>query len=262
MSKLKTNQFTLPSGQIITERPILFQTDMVKAILEDRKTQTRRTVKPQPNEKTIFAGKYGGIPAVGDYVAWLNADTDEEADRILKQFKFCPYGQPGDLLWVRETWRKSEFPQHDGLFEYRASMENPDALWNKGIWKPSIHMPKSAARIWLMIEDIEVERLHDIDGFASGLEGVEGHWWESTVNCSYKNYQTNKFTENARRSFISLWISINGLESWHANPWVWVIKFRVLSKTGRPSMEQIAEEYQDVVNQKSKIINREGVSNG
>jgi hypothetical protein len=176
------------------EYPILFSTPMVQAILEGRKTQTRRVIQPQPKviNKHDFKWKnlcYSGMTEIHGGTFRLQN----------------PYGWPGDLLWVRETF---QIIPPNSIF-YKADKENKV---KKG-WKPSIHMPKEAARIWLQIKDVRVERLQQISYADAKAEGVE--------------YPHN---------FYDLWLKINGPLSWDANPWVWVVEFEVVSTTGKPEM--------------------------
>ena len=205
------------------EHAILFSTPMVQAILQGRKTQTRRVIKPQPDSEPYFAGKVN---------MWY-------AENKPKGLSDCPYGQPGDLLWVRETWKKADIPEADGPFEYKASLQNPSAEWNKGIWKPSIHMPKAAARIWLKVKDVRVECLQKIsqkDAIAEGIETL-GKRSLTIDKPYYKNYISDDWENgwlNPINSFDSLWCKINGEQSWYANPWVWVVEFEVVSTTGKP----------------------------
>lgn len=172
------------------ERPILFNGEMVRAILEGRKTQTRRVVKD--------CYLMGGPPE----------------DYLLSR---CPFGQPGDRLWVRETFFSF---RHARVFstashivyraDYSGQQAEDDATECHG-WKPSIHMPRWASRISLEITDVRVERLDDIsnaDCFAEGLP--------------------SDTTKGNRTWFSDLWEEINGKGSWAANPWVWVIEFRKL----------------------------------
>lgn len=230
---LKPNQFILPCGAMITERPILFSTDMVHANLVERKTQTRRIVKDK----------------------LLQNNTDESIQEFLElTMKSCPYGEPGDLLWVRETWFKID-PDHGGDYAYKATLATESDKIRKDCikagrkyqWKPSIHMPKTASRIWLMVEEIRVERLHDIseddakaEGVIKGESIVEGYF-------RFRDYKSEFNTlKYAKSSFESLWASINGEDSWLSNPWVWVVKYRILSKTGKPSIETIEKNYLEI----------------
>lgn len=178
---------------------------MVQAIMDGRKTQTRRIVKPAKNATCfdIAMNKDGSNK-------WpRNLDADE---RFISDMK-CPYGSIGDVLWVRETWNKVSFP--DGTtarkleFVYKAD-KGSGLLTAK--WKPSIFMPKGACRIRLEITNIRVERLQDISESDCVIEGIQG---------DYPYLISNYF---------SLWSKINGKESLDLNPWVWVISFKSLVK--------------------------------
>ena len=201
------------------ERPILFNADMVNAILDGRKTQTRRIVKPTKDRNGSgcqlapceIAGEVNG----GDYA-------------------LCPYGQPGDRLWVRENFL---YLMHGdvtaGDIKYCASIDSRSAAGSKnpGYWwrkRPSIHMPRWASRITLEIVSVRVERLQDIseaDAMAEGIEPPE--------NGTYRDYgvklEDNEgydYCKTVVDSYRTLWQQINGPDSWDANPWVWVVEFR------------------------------------
>ena len=140
------------------------------------------------------------------------------------QNKFCPYGYPGDRLYVRETWGKFG----EATF-FKA--DNPNA---EGVaWKPSIHMPRAASRLTLQITNIRAQRLHDIteaDAIAEGLNFIVPN---SGPNTYYDNYLTGRWIDpemlnNPIASYRTLWEKINGPHSWDANPWVWAITFKVL----------------------------------
>jgi len=191
-----------------TEYPMLFSTPMVQAILEERKTMTRRILKVQ-----------GCKPFLPD-------DTWSETDIIhwTRNGSTCPYGVPGDLLWVRETWMHApNYPYLPEKYYYKASMSDQFIKeWPKS-WKPSIHMPKSAARIWLEITDVKVERLQDIsneDALKEGIKVIE----PDEAYFDYMQYAGSYL--HPRGSFFSLWEKINGKESLEQNPWVWVIEFK------------------------------------
>jgi hypothetical protein len=197
------------------ERPILFSTPMVEAILDGRKTQTRRLYKNAP-------------PSVD-----LHAIAKHSKDYIYSQ---CPYGKPGDLLWVRESF--SPIYRNNELFSclYKASNHLPPDRK----WKPSIHMPKAAARIWLRVKDVRVERLHDItnaDAIAEGIEIVQSEVFMRV----FKNYNSPQDEEpyfiDPKFSFMSLWCKINGEVSWLQNPWVWVVEYDVMSTSGKPGIK-------------------------
>lgn len=183
------------------ERPILFSGPMVRAIFDGTKTQTRRVVKPPKNvdpehwmPEKFWDGQFNA----------LHWPADHAEHEILK----CPYGQPGDRLWVRET-----FAEIDCRLTYKADF-NDGAHCVVKRWIPSIHMPRWASRITLEITDVRVERLQNISEQDAWAEGCLG--WDDDVTGGSSGY--GEFSE--------LWVSINGVESWNSNPWVWVVEFR------------------------------------
>jgi hypothetical protein len=150
----------------------------------------------------------------------------------------CPYGAPGDRLWVRETWCYAHPDYHDeaeGLRLGDRPVREGAPWWchyaatddvDEPKWKPSIHMPRWASRITLEVTAVRVERLHDITEFEAIAEGVE-----STAEFRWRDYMPEREApaqthSSARESFLSLWESINGTESLAANPWVWVVAFK------------------------------------
>ena len=191
------------------ERPILFSAPMVRAILDGRKTQTRRVVKPQPSQELL------------DDYAQIRRERGVQKDdaEMLSECLPCPYGFPGDRLWVRETWARDD---EDGALMYRADVGCDDDAnaWERGRiegvsryrWRPSIHMPRWASRITLEITDVRVERLQDIGEEDAEAEGIP----RSDVSPP----------DMGRFAYQQLWESINGPDSWAANPWVWVIGFK------------------------------------
>jgi hypothetical protein len=188
------------------ERPILFSGLMVRAILHGRKTQTRRVIKPQPFEHgsdgLVSAGWGWSIGQKCKLQAWK---VDEIGSAMAK---YCPHGKPGDRLWVRET-----FAIHGNEIAYAATDQH---LVGCDRWKPSIHMPRRASRITLEITDVRVERLNEISRGDAMAEG-----------CPHSNLA---YGQNPCDWFRELWESINGPESWAANPWVWAIEFRKTEK--------------------------------
>jgi hypothetical protein len=209
------------------ERPILFSTEMVQAILAGRKTQTRRVIKPQPPEDCKDSEPMIDWCDFEDH-GWKNCFVSFEMAQGDSHSVKSPYGKVGDLLWVRETWAPmyNEF----GYTGYKADdfsgIDNIKDHLYKGKWKPSIHMPKSRARIFLEITEIKAQRLQDISEEDAKNEGIS-----ITESGNYKNYghaPYNKDLEDAASSFMTLWWRINGMDSWDANPWVWVIKFKVI----------------------------------
>jgi len=168
--------------------PILFSTTMVQAILNGSKTMTRRVVKN-------FAATYE-----------------------------CPYGQIGDVLWVRETHQYTDASLNfQPGYVYKAT--DPDWETMEGWkWNPSIHMPKAACRLWLKVTNVRVERLQDISEEDAIAEGIERINPEGLL--AFKSYAVDyPATVFPYVSFQTLWHKINGRESWEANPWVWVIEF-------------------------------------
>ena len=194
------------------ERPILFSGPMVRAILEGRKTQTRRILKRKfpfgEIETTVTS--LGGCPVHFPDGTW--------------EYEWCPYGLIGQHLWVRETWRTAQHPFPIGYpYEYRATAE-ADMTPVDGKWKPSIFMPRAASRITLEITNIRCEQLFAISESDAIAEGVE-----KCPDGSYKHYGKTPGKYNfARFSYTSLWDQINGEGAWEQNPFVWVIEFKVL----------------------------------
>lgn len=245
----------------MNERPILFSGEMVRAILEGRKTQTRRIVKNQP------------ILGVNGYTL-----------KVIQEEAFEKYGKPGDRLWVRETWSVNwhskdwesgvvddwgnvapsrikkiktaeELLSHETLI-YRADEKfMNESIEDRGFkWHPSIHMPRWASRITLEITDIRVEQLQDISEEDAVAEGIDqlfdketrrrrpecdfdswaNYLWHGHIGRTITGKQSDAWEwqysgyKKARDSFSSLWESINGPGSWDKNPWVWVINFKVV----------------------------------
>jgi hypothetical protein len=230
---------------MIKMKPILFSTPMVKAILEGRKTMTRRIIKGFTAEKNVYGNYNYELKKRGknNWTAGTNLDAKELSDSFFGIADYCPYGKVGDVLWVRETWCKL-VPEHfiDKHFVYKANMCNDTEEIRQDYikagypykWKPSIFMPKAACRIFLEITDIRVERLQEIGEADAIKEGVSFHKPVPGDGLTiYKNYTSPKtpfYGDNARLSFQTLWQSINGLESWEANPFVWVIEFKQIEK--------------------------------
>lgn len=207
----------------MNEKPILFNAEMVQAILSGRKTQTRRIIKLPLIDKNMgceLAGnELAGEVAAGDY-------------------RNCPLGKPGVQLWVRETWARYNIDQTTHDMAYRATTPTD---WPKdGLWRPSIHMPRWASRINLLITGVRVERLQDIseqDAESEGITGKEviietryegGGHVEITANRFFFVGGDDEGYESAGEAFAELWDSIYGQKegkSWQANPWVWVIEF-------------------------------------
>lgn len=188
------------------EHPILFSAPMILAILDGRKTQTRRVIKQQPHRTTTAAQHVDS-----NWWEWKRGG----------RFR-CPYGQPGDRLWVRETWRPGMHPEWLCAVQYRADLQwlKPTGLdENTGYifadwcdrepqkWSPSIHMPRWASRITLEITGVRVERLQAISDADARAEGV-------TATPAISAYRNLWNTINAQRGYC-----------WESNPWVWVLEF-------------------------------------
>jgi len=223
---------------MMNEKPILFSAEMVKAILEGRKTQTRRVLKKQPID--ILPMKLPNM-----WVTWETRNPSH--GRVIR----CRYGVPGDRLWVRETWA------HDDMDCKDIRCGNRDHIWWKANetkivadsfagdahWRPSIHMPRWASRINLEIVKVRVERLQNIsrdDAMFEGVEVVNPYKIDPNLPpgfpAAFRDYTNpdNFFTADPIASFRSLWGSVNSGRKaedfaafqWNSNPWVWVIEFK------------------------------------
>jgi hypothetical protein len=246
------------------QRPILFSTQMVKAILEGRKTQTRRTkgldyINSLGTRITLGQCLLGETmlhtpPDPPGYNAYFGNDIEDEWYQPIQ----CPYArQAGDVLWVREEhYRYGHWVEKEGVFTrtgrqkwmfvpladevlYEAPESFRKGMYNKDPHTPAWHkriarfMPKSACRILLRITDIRVERLQDItemDAFAEGID-EEGDSYIEAEQAQLAGVRVCAGSP-AQHSFANLWMSINGPDSWPANPWVWVVSFE---KTEKPS---------------------------
>ena len=219
-------------------KPILFNTEMVRAILDGRKSCTRRLVKPQPDEKHTYPLGFVTDSTEKKEVGCFGFGVDEYGGSI--QCAKPPY-QPGDILYVRETWHKytkrigkGESCRLAEFYGYKASVANSEDA--EELWKPSIHMPKEAARIWLKVTNVRVERLQDITPKGAESEGV-GNLFYDDIGYGEKNYGTEVDPEYgiAKEQFAWLWestIKKSDLDryGWDANPYVWVISFERCAK--------------------------------
>jgi hypothetical protein len=197
---------------------------MVRAILDGSKTQTRRVVKPQPPDGHAWAGWCASSTHRRDEgkAAWAVGEGPllKDVHRVA-----CPYGQPGDRLWVRETWAFN--PDHPGQHAHAIYRADPECEYDTDRWTPSIHMPRRACRILLEIVSVRVERLNDIseaDCWAEGIEACDGLQDYMTIIGMAK--RMGRQIEDAAPTFAALWESINRAGSWDANPWVWVVEFK------------------------------------
>ena len=206
--------------------PILFDTEMVRAILDGIKGSTRRIVKGFIPNDAVWG--YTAFTPKG-YISCRGTFADGYGEKFFK----LPC-ESGDILYVRETWM-----DYAGLTMYKADCDiyRLDSLNFAGfVWHPSIHMPKGAARIWLKVTDVRVERLHDITPKGAESEGV-GNLFYDDIGYGEKNYGTEVDPEYgiAKEQFAWLWestIKKSDLDryGWDANPWVWVIEFERCEK--------------------------------
>ncbi|HCD2033571.1 TPA: hypothetical protein NBJ69_001296 [Klebsiella pneumoniae] len=226
------------------ERGMIFNGEMVRAILDGRKTQTRRPIKWKQTRFTEIGEREDGSK-------W---PWSEDAEHTCDFWHPCPFGAVGDRIWVRETWgvvshafsddglmidwvpdRPStaihEMPFGNGYYSgYAIYAADGDFTWGdddgyedgRSCWKPSIHMPRAASRILLEITDVRVERLNAISQEDAQAEGMELTGWRPT----YSDPDSGGEVLTPYDNFAQLWESIYGEESWKANPWVWVIEFK------------------------------------
>jgi hypothetical protein len=217
------------------EHPILFSTPMVQAILEGRKTQTRRIVKKNIPENVTTIDRYN---KTGQFTLWENR-------KIVSQIGESPYGQPGDILWVRETFKAELVDVTGKAVSYYYLADNPAAKSTSNKFKPSIHMPKAAARIWLEIIEVKVEKLESISDEDARAEGIHYVVDKITGFCGF-DYLNGGYNLMTRpwNSFMSLWRKVHDIERYKptGNPWVWVVKFKVLSTTGIPSFDYAQDD--------------------
>ncbi|MEE4668220.1 hypothetical protein V2L05_03195 [Pseudomonas alliivorans] len=215
------------------ERPILFSAPMVRAILEGRKTVTRREIKPSKRSADTQFELHQQPDG-----SWLPMHTFDEScmdDQGTEHPITCPYGNPGERLWVREAWQADA--QVDSVTPRDLSQGEPILYPANGAYRqtgcsmiapgktrPSIHMPRCVSRILLEITDVRVERLQDISEEQAKAEGVRlyadhadlGDWWH------VEGIET--YSADPRKSFELLWTSVGG--DWNANPWVWAVEFK------------------------------------
>ncbi|HCC5915891.1 hypothetical protein [Klebsiella pneumoniae] len=228
------------------ERGMIFNGEMVRALLDGRKTQTRRIMKAQPSEdftpmNMALEADYKArwyTPGIVDKDGYLQPAGKEVFGVANENEGYsCPFGAVGDRIWVRETWDRYNIDQDSHDMAYRATI--PEDWPESGRWRPSIHMPRWASRITLEITDVRVERLNAISEQDAQSEGVHTEVWDQTVVA--RNYAAIdeffqfwsedmphyvEMNQLYRSSFRSLWESIYGAENWQANPWVWVIEFK------------------------------------
>jgi len=229
--------------------PILFSTPMVQAILGGNKTQTRRTkglekfnIAPDlfiNNNRRLDTCRFWDESIEQDPNPLKTEFIIESSDGYQNRVQ-CPYGKEGDIIWVRESFCLTQpYDPETYYFGYKDGWHSDKPASSKydfsepDVWKPSIHMPKEACRIFLKITNVRVERLQDISEGDAEKEGIN----IVDFNC-YENYIVEKdwhynamnqkgfhMIQDPIGSFASLWVKINGEQSWNDNPWVWVIEF-------------------------------------
>jgi hypothetical protein len=225
----------------VKERPILFSGPMVRAILEGRKTQTRRIIKKIPElPRAIYGTRLADTKMTAftmlhseGLAVKFNWEMTKVGDSPAKFSDTewgpnCPYGQPGDRLWVRETFFNNTVDKkdHENVV-YRADGEAHEQFpedYLDWAWSPSIHMPRWASRINLEVVNVRAERLWDITEEDAKAEGVEmvGKRFKGLMKVHGEDYNPAL----AKTAYSQLWTVINGKGSWEANPWVWVVEFR------------------------------------
>jgi len=222
------------------ERPILFSGPMVRALLDGRKTQTRRVIKPQPPALAARATTFIERFDPGEWPWWWWLDSD--GARFFQPAFRCPYGATSDRLWVRETWGLNDYqfergpipkarpPQLEDNGLCYAATEDDSEIRNELRWRPSIHMPRWASRLTLEITEVRVERLQDITAADAEAEGVR----EPSIGPIHVfSHGSSGILDPEKADPLALWQIlwrfINGDDSWAANPWVWAITFRVVS---------------------------------
>lgn len=235
------------------ERGMIFNAEMVRAILDGRKTQTRRIMKDRPsdgfhpthNGYDLDLNAHWYTPGMVDKKGYLQpAKKDVFGVADENEGYTCPFGTVGDRIWVRETFQGPLIPE-DELSEFLG--ENPDKFESPAYceyaadggprpeyvdaddntrhgWRPAIHMPRWASRLTLEIIGVRVERLNSISQEDAQAEGMELTGWRPT----YSDPDSGGEVWTPYDNFAQLWESIYGEESWKANPWVWVIEFKVV----------------------------------
>ncbi|EJC6252865.1 TPA: hypothetical protein QHS69_002728 [Klebsiella aerogenes] len=220
------------------ERGMIFNGEMVRAILDGRKTQTRRIMKVQPEpsksrpEDFWFSSKkLESMVHISDFAP---GNSPIAVYHLFIQEHCCPFGAVGDRIWVRETWARYNIDQNSHDLAYRAT--TPADWPEEGRWRPSIHMPRWASRILLEITNVRIERLNAIspeDAESEGLErtnftgfGDEPGLPSYPEPDVYFDPLKKQWKEYPPEAFAGLWESIYGEGSWKANPWVWVIEFK------------------------------------
>lgn len=238
------------------ERGMIFNGEMVRAILDGRKTQTRRIMKVQPDTPEFGLRRIIESSIANEIGMYFWSQEDARGIKARSKQFSCPFGDAGDRIWVRETWGVvsheldedgriqpwspdrpataiHEMPFGNGYYSGHAIYAaDGEFTWGdddgyedgRSCWKPSIHMPRAACRTLLEVTGVRVERLNSISQEDAQAEGMELTGWRPT----YSDPDSGGEVWTPYDNFAQLWESIYGEESWKANPWVWVIEFKVV----------------------------------
>jgi len=241
----------------MTEHPIIFSGEMVQAILEGKKVQTRRVIKPQPTYDTACGGHWYWFTGTWKSICVGCSTVEKFTSRMLTPSVSlnhprprCPYGIPGDLLWVRETWatpgnydsiKPSELSASHFTRDqivYRATEQYGDVYYR---WRPSIFMPRWASRITLEVVSVRVEQVQEIDQADAKAEGAPALFGPNNPPFGYREgFERLWDSINAKRTIIHEWEDDDGIihrdkvpggYSWQSNPWVWAVEFKVVEDT-------------------------------
>lgn len=205
----------------MTERGMIFNGEMVRAILDGQKTQTRRIMQVQPDTPEFGLRRIIESSIANEIGMYFWSQEDARGIKARSKQFFCPFGDVGDRIWVRETWAEAGASAPD-LILYRANYPAHVPTHYENVppaedvrWTPSIHMPRWASRILLEITDVRVDQLNDISEEDARSEGISG-----------------SSARDVKEAYAALWRSIYGSDSWRANPWVWVIEFKRIEGDG------------------------------
>ncbi|EBX1153299.1 hypothetical protein ADQ19_09625 [Salmonella enterica subsp. enterica serovar Minnesota] len=223
------------------ERGMIFNAEMVRAILDGRKTQTRRIMAIQPEHSELGLRRVIDSKNGRDNGKYFWSQSDARGLKMRSKVFGCPYGEVGDRIWVRETYQGPlfDYEHMESYLEDSSKFEKPEFCVYRADgnpapefydaddnlhcgWSPSIHMPRWASRITLEITGVRVERLNSISQEDAQAEGMELTGWRPT----YSDPDSGGEVWTPYDNFAQLWESIYGEESWKANPWVWVIEFK------------------------------------
>ena len=233
-----------------SEKPILFSAPMVRAILAGKKTQTRRLINPQPPPECGIHYMLGDeswlpreqrTPLRHTWEAWWGERFDKRPPKALcgSHDVRCPYGAPGDTLWVRETFAGEKnrslgsgrlFYRADG--DVRGRQETFSYIEREGRWRPAIHLPRWGSRLTLRVLSVRVERVQEITHEDAIAEGCAGHNWVASSPLIAGPHTDDG--ELPVEEFERLWDEINGKRApWDSNPWVWVVEFERVTDAER-----------------------------